>query len=109
MLAELKKLKEEKEYTCGSTIAEIFDDATIAVNLHNRKNLDCRSPMEKAYYSANFRDLCYYCGAAEDLVEIGVAEYPLCEMCARTTKPCKRPAKVGQGVQKKPAGSARAK
>lgn len=68
--------------SCGS-ILENVDAAedSVRTNVYVRANLDCRSLIEKSYYSAGYEDICIHCGTVENLVMVD-GFYPYCIDCS---------------------------
>lgn len=78
----------ENDYTCGAPLTE--PNHTLHGKVLVRLNIQCSSPMEKAYYSSDIgrKDTCYYCGNDEGLVDKDLTKryktvFPLCAACAQ--------------------------
>lgn len=87
--SEVERELQNLWYTCGCVFTDTdreSDDET-NVNIFSlirvRRNLNCRSPIEKPYYKVGYAPLCYHCGHAEDLVE-KTGFYPMCQNCITT-------------------------
>ena len=78
------------QYSCGGSIGCIEDDDendndSIYSVVFVRKNLNCRSPIEIAYYSANYSNICFHHCGANNVGET-TDYYPICEDCAKNKK-----------------------
>lgn len=58
----IEKIKESACYVCGANF--LPEEDTFYAKLYVRKNLECNSSTETAYYSSNLPlpPICYYCG-----------------------------------------------
>ena len=70
-----------------------------------RKNLSCISPIETAYYSAGYEEICYHCGSVDNINNASSDNYyPICQRCLSNKK-----AKVNRRGKKKKAGQEKEK
>lgn len=88
-LISVQSVKESAVYVCG---AELFSSEDPIYNkVYVRRNLECESPIEFAYFSSNLSLplVCFYCGCFnatrnKDLLKKFKSVMPLCEDCAQT-------------------------
>ena len=94
---ELYLVKEEMNYSCGSSLVDKNHEFYTKVYVH--KNITCEIPIELAYYSSNSRQnnhnsqICYWCGVDGGLVDPSVEKtsnykfvFPYCCWCLEKEK-----------------------
>ena len=65
---ELQEIVEMLSYSCGSRLQDIQDTSPeVNQDVFVKANLSCNSPIEIPYYSSNYEDIYYHCGAENDL------------------------------------------
>ena len=70
---ELCFVKEEMNYSCGSSLVEDGHEFYTKVFVYEK--ITCKTPIELAYYSSSLRQnnlnsqICYWCGVDGDLVD----------------------------------------
>ena len=71
------------QYSCGGSIGPEEDDDGDVNSIYSvvfvKKNLNCRTPIEKTYYSAKYSNICYHCGI--EIVVENTNFYPMCDTC----------------------------
>ena len=82
---ELQQTLADLEYSCGSSFVDVeCEDTHILKRVFVRRNLKCNDPVEFAYFSSGFENVCYYCGNSE--CNEGEGFYPMCEDCQNEGK-----------------------
>ena len=80
---ELKSLLEDIDFSCGASLQDILhQESSILTKVFVNQNLSCSHSMEKAFYSACFDPVCFFCGEEENITANKGPNYPMCNACS---------------------------
>ena len=83
---ELERKLNNFDFSCGAITSDLdLPDELKESDVHFR-DLRCKDPVKKLYYSMGFEQICIYCSTEDDL-DIRENFYPICASCLSTKEP----------------------